>query len=243
MFWGALDISVLEGQTPQYATTQIVSGGPSAAMASGIGVRRCTVVLDRKNYNASGDSATMHFDFLNMTSGVPDDTWTPTDYSTLEGYLSTMFTTLKPFYNSGTRVFTYIWHRVGTGVPKPNAAERVMVLGTPIAGSASPVGTVPQVGCSITFRTAVRRSWGRTYLPMVASAAETDGTWRSLDVDSICTAVHTMVGAAASSDFHLVVVSGPLSSSLNVEQIEVDDNPDIIRRRRWKTSNYRKLLP
>ena len=44
-------------------------------------------------------------------------------------------------------------------------------------------------------------------------------------------------------DFHLVVVSAARHSALTVEKIEVDDNVDIIRRRRWKQSTYRKILP
>jgi hypothetical protein len=62
-------------------------------------------------------------------------------------------------------------------------------------------------------------------------------------VDSIATATHTLVTTAAAADFHLVVVSKPLTSSLNVESIEVDDVLDVIRRRRPKKSSYRKILP
>jgi hypothetical protein len=52
-----------------------------------------------------------------------------------------------------------------------------------------------------------------------------------------------MVTGAAAADFALVVYSKALSAALVVERIEVDDNLDVIRRRRWKSSTYRKILP
>ena len=41
----------------------------------------------------------------------------------------------------------------------------------------------------------------------------------------------------------MVVVSRSLQAALGVEQIEVDDNLDVVRRRRWKVSTYKKLVP
>jgi hypothetical protein len=99
------------------------------------------------------------------------------------------------------------------------------------------------VACSITFRTAVRKSWGRTYLPISIDAIGINGRPKNVAVDAIATATNTLVTTAATNDFHLVVVSQPLASSLNVERIEVDNVADVIRRRRWKATTYRKLLP
>jgi hypothetical protein len=142
---------------------------------------------------------------------------------------------------TGYSFTTISWHRKGTGVSKPNPAERTTVI-TPITASASGAH-FPQVACSITFRTGVRKSWGRTYLPLNAAGVLSNGSLPSGQVDAIAGATNTLMTSAASSDFHLVVVSSSLASSLNIEKIEVDDVTDVIRRRRWKSATYKKILP
>jgi hypothetical protein len=241
MLWGAFDVTIAEGTTPGYSPTQIVTGGPTALPGSGIGVRRCTVTIDRSAVEAGLDPALMHFDFLNMTAGNPDDTWTSGDYTTLEGLLDTMYTALSSYLASGHSVTTYTWHRVGTGVTKPNPAERVFVKGSAIAGAGGS-GMTLQTACSITFRTGVRKSWGRTYLPFNAGIS-TNRRPSSTQVSAVATAVGNMVSSAATSDFHLVVVSTPLRSSLNAEHVEVDDVLDVIRRRRHKRAINRTIIP
>jgi len=239
--WGAFDLTFAQGTTPNYATTQFVTGGTSAVAGSGIGVRRATLVIDRTASQAGADNAVMHFDFLNFTSGSPDDTWITADYTTLEGFLSTWMTAVATSMPSGWKFTQIIWHRVGTGITKPNPAERNVTLGTPITGSGG-TNHIPQAACSITFRTGVRRSWGRTYLPwgMPVGAGL---MLTSAQCDSIASSTNTLVTSSATNDFQLVVVSAPLRSALTVESIEVDNVYDVIRRRRWKKSTYKKILP
>jgi hypothetical protein len=224
-----------------YAPTQIVTGGASAAAGSGIGVRRLSVSLDRTAIEAGMDPALIHFDILNTTSGSPDDTWTTADYVTCETAFASAWNTFASYAATGTKPTAYIWHRIGTGVSKPNPAERTMTvaLTTAVGGASMP----PQNACSITFKTAVRRSWGRTYLPVGSGSMTTAGRLSTTAVDAIANTMNTMVGALATGDFHLVVVSSTLASSLNVETIQVDNVSDIIRRRRYKRSTYKKVLP
>jgi hypothetical protein len=241
MLWGALDWQ--EGTDTPYNDVQTVSGGDDA-MPPGVGVRRCEIVWDRTSIISNADVAVSHFDFLNLTGGNPDDSWTAGDYTTLEGLIQAFVTTLSPKLYVNLKTQELRWYRVGPGIPTPNPAERV----TPYvkAGTVN-IGIVPpQVACSLTFRTAVRKSWGRTYIPfqaittadMLPSARPTTA-W----VDVYANALHTLVTGAASNDFALVVMSKALNAALVVERIEVDDNLDVIRRRRWKASSYRKILP
>jgi len=241
MLWGAFDWQ--HGTDNPYGSAQTVSGGTSAAVSGGIGVRRVEVTIDRATTHAGADPALVHFDFLNMTSGAPDDTWTTGDYTTLEGYLNSFFTSWAVYWHTGYKVTTYNWYRVGAGVTVPNPAQRQLVLTTPIAGSAGTAHNPPQVATSVTFRTAVRRSWGRTYMPMSGGAVSAGQVLGSGVVDTTCGYVNTLVTAAASSDFHLVVMSKKLSAALTVEKVEVDDVYDVVRRRRWKSSTYKKILP
>lgn len=241
VLWGALDVTSAQGQTPSYSPSQIVSGGASAAVGSGVGVRRVTLNIDRTAVEAGMDPAVMHFDVLNTTSGSPDDTWTTADYAQVEALLDALDTAIRTMGMSGHKVSQYIWHRVGSGVSKPNPAERVTDRPGAVAWSGGP-GLPAQCASSITFRTGVRRSWGRTYLPLGANAMA-GVRLGSGSVDTIANAVNTFVTGLATADMHLVVVSAPLASSLNVEHVEVDNVPDIQRRRRPKKQTYRKILP
>lgn len=241
MFWGAFDVDLVHADAPQYATTQIKDGGTSAAVGSGIGVRRASLVIDRAPAHASADPAFCHFDFLNVTGGDPDDTWTSGDYDTMEGHLTDWWNSVKTYVPVNYKLSEFRWHRVGTGIPHPNPAERTNILVSSIGGSAS--GFPPQAACSITFRTAIRKSWGRTYLPIGAEALGTGYVFTHTAVDAIAGATDTLVTDAAGDDFQLVVVSAAQTSSLAVESVSVDDVPDVIRRRRWKVETYRKVLP
>src|SRR5262245_9652280 len=229
--WGAVDWQ--SGTDNPYADAQTGNLGDSIVSAGGVGVRRAVLTLDRTTLEAGLDPATIHFDWLNMTSGSPDDTWTTADYTTLETAMDAWFTTVKVYVHTGIRLTTYNWYRVGIGAPVPNPAIRQVVKGTAIAGTYASTPNPPQVASSVTFRTAVRRSWGRTYLPFSSNSSLTAaGRLSSGTVDNIAGATNTMVSTGASNDFYLVVYSKHLSAALNVEKVECDDVTDIIRRRR-----------
>lgn len=242
MLWGAVDWQ--HGAGTPYTGAQTVGGGASAAPGAGnIGVRRASIVFDRSAYSPADDDMTCHFDFLNVTGGAPDDTWTTGDFTTLEALLMTWWAGLKQYVDPKTKLREIRWYRHGPGVVAPNPVERTYLAPAGENGTGTAGLGIPQVACSITFRTSVRRSWGRTYLPYNGKQPNTQGRLNIADVDAISTTTAALVTSAASADFRLVVTSIPLSAALNVERIEVDDVLDVIRRRRWKHTGYRKILP
>ena len=242
MLWGALDWQ--HGSNNPYATSQTAAGGDSAAAGPGnIGVRRSVLVVDRAGYTPADDDMLFHFDWLNITGGNPDDTWTTGDYTGQEGRLQTFFTSISTIIDPLAKLREIRWYRHGPGVTAPNPAERVFILPTPIAGGGGSTKHPPQVACTVTFRTAVRHSWGRTYLPATAINCDANLRVPSSTVDSLVTATDALVTSSAAADFRLVVTSIPKSAALNVEHVEVDSTLDIIRRRRWKHTTYKKITP
>jgi hypothetical protein len=240
--WGAVDWQ--GGTGNPYAAGSTGALGTDASAAPGhIGVRRSTLVFDRASYSPADDDVTIHFDWLNMTSGSPDDTWITSDYTTLESALLTFWGTAKGIVDPKTKLREIRWHRAGPGITPPNPAERTLVLGSMVAGSGTAGAGPATQACSVTFHTSVRRSWGRTYLPANGTALDAQGRLTTAVVDIEAGAVNTLVTSAAASDFYLVVVSNRLSAALNVEKIHVDDVPDVVRRRRLKHVVYRKYLP
>jgi hypothetical protein len=155
--WGAVSYDAAAAQTPSYAVgTDYATLGASAAAGGGVGVRRATLVMRREAVTPTDDVTQCHFDFLNFTGGAPDDTWTPSDYTTLEGLLSTWWNTVRGKAPSWEAMSRIVWHRVGPGVALPNPAERILDITTPAAGVATSLNP-PQVASSITFRTGLRR--------------------------------------------------------------------------------------
>lgn len=239
MFWGAFDTTY---STPEYSGSSLLSGGTSAAVGSGVGVRRAVLVISRTAPGSfTDDVAEMHFDFLNITAGVPDDTWTTTDYTTLETNIAAWWTSLHSRVHTSHVLREIRWYRVGTGVAPPNPAERVTLIGD--AGTSTSTMVPPQNALTVTLRTARRKQWGRTYLPGLTTGAYLgNGAVGTGTVDALANATATLLTTSASSDFHMGVLSGVAGSFFTAEAIVVDDVGDVIRHRRWRNPTYRKIL-
>lgn len=237
LFWGALTAE------SGYSTAQSVSLGSSAVAVGGIGVRRVQLVFSRlAPATYSEDTAIMHFDFANYTAGSPDDSWITGDFTTLESALTTMWGSLKPICNLNLSLREYRWYRIGSGVTPPNPAVRVTPVGQVAIASGNCLP--PQVAISITNKTGLRKRWGRTYLPDIDSTAlESTGRILSAKVDVVAGAVNTMYAAAAAADFMPVVYSPTAAAAYAIENTQVDNIFDVIRRRRWDSTTYRKSYP
>lgn len=239
-FWGAFDVSY---GIPAYSGSALVSAGSSAAAGSGVGVRRAQLRFIRTAPGTfTDDVAEMHFDFMNITGGTPDDTWTTTDYTDLETLISAWFTAVAGRMHTSHTFQEVRWYRVGTGVHPPNPAERVTPMGA--GGTASGTMLPPQIAASITLKTSARKQWGRTYFPGLASASIIgNGAIGTGTVDDLAGATDTLAAGAASKQFYMGVLSGVAGSFFAAEVIQVDDVYDVIRSRRWRNATYRKDLP
>lgn len=237
-FWGALDVDTESTQTPYYAPTEYVTLGEDATTGGGVGVRRATLVLDRSGYSTPDDAAEVHWDFLNITGGDPDDTWTSADFTTLEGLLSTWWGTVKGYTPPTTKMTRIYWHRVGKGIGRPNPAVRITDIASPAASTAATFSAPPQAAASISLRHGKRRSWGRTYLPL--SVVGAGGRLSNSDVDGLVAPSITLLNAAKSADFLGVVTSIVHDQAFVIDEVAVDSTCDIIRRRRFKHTTYVK---
>lgn len=239
--WGLVDFEFSSAEAPQYGATQFAYAGPSAAAGVGIGVRRATLIFNRNAATPADDAINCHFDFLNLTGGDPDDTWTTADFTTLETALLAWHTGMVTFFPSYAALERIAWHRVGPGVVLPNPAERILDLATPVVGTG--LSTVaPQLATTLTLRTGIRRSWGRTYIPFAIAPAAM-GRVSTGNTDFVVSTGMTLLNAARSADFLMGVTSLARSSFLAAEALESDSTIDIVRRRRWKHTAYKKITP
>lgn len=180
--------------------------------------------------------------WLNSTGGDPDTTWTSADYALVEAGFATLWSTIAARLSTDVRLVEHRWYAFGPGVTPPNPPSRVTTLGTPSVGTGG-VSTPHQTACTITFRTGLRRHWGRIYLPVWSNSWNSaGGTLSTANVDIIAAAGSAYVKSGVANGLTPCVYDRTRHVALGITAVECDSVPDIIRRRRTRTTNYRKIL-
>jgi hypothetical protein len=195
----------------------------------------------------------MGIDIANITGGTIDGTWTTTDYTTCETALDTCLTALKPHFLPTLQVSEYRWYKrrfnpMTETKPFQDSGPPERVTPKAILGTSS--AFLPrQVACTITERTAWPKHWGRGYFPFGNGAAlTTSGRIGTTVVDAIEGAFQTAYATMQAAEFFPVVPvtqvnKDPVRGLLQVTQLQVDDVPDVVRRRRLRNPSYRKIGP
>lgn len=230
--WGAVDLTT-DDEAPAYATAETATG-----ISNDVNVRRCTLVWDRSAF--SMDRVQTHLDFVNMTGGVPDDTWTAGDFTTVEAAIDAFWGSIKAMYNTGFVLTELRWYRVGPGATPPEPTVRV--TSRSVAGT-SGTGPMPQqCAVTISLRTALRKHWGRLYLPTPTIAGlGAGGLMGNANVDTIAAAFNTLVTTVETADFYPVVYSRTRQRAYAVNRVVVDNVIDVQRRRRPERATYQKV--
>lgn len=214
----------------------------SAAPSWGQYVQNVFEMKDYTNTFSTRERGMFGIHWINTTAGALDTSWIAADYTSVESAIQTMWTALAAKIGNDIRLVEHRWYSFGPTVVKPNPPSRVTTLGTPLVGSAA--NTVPhQSACTVTLRTALRRHWGRFYLPLNNVIDGAGGQIYSTSVDAIATAARTMLMAPGTSQGVLPVVwDRNARRAYGVTAIESDSVPDIIRRRRPRTTGYKKIF-
>lgn len=234
-----------------YWTSQSVDFGASVADQSGLlGCSRCTLKWTRlQPAGVTEDQAMTHLWFGKIAG--TDFAYVPTvELASIEAAMDTWMTALLPFIANDFTLVEYAWHHFTEDLPrtvdgrgqKPGPAVRVTAKST--AGTFSGTCLPHQVACNITLRTASRRHWGRSAIPGMGSGnLQGDyGRWTSTMVDAFAAATKTLHDSQQTASYQLGVWSQLHPAFLAPKQVEVDDVPDIVRRRRAKRTAYRKIV-
>ena len=190
----------------------------------------------------STDPAVTTHHFLNLTGGNPDSTWVDADFLVVENAVDAWWGVLDSEWPTGTAIDQYRWYRASAAidaiVPGDNPAVRIIERNLPGIATAPPLP--PQVAISVTEKTALRKKWGRFYLPpCTATNMTTGGTIGGGFCDLILNTTKDMYAACRSADIMPVVYSRQNGAAYEVEKLQVDNLFDVIRSRRWKTAGYR----
>lgn len=180
--------------------------------------------------------------YVNSTGGDLDTTWIAADFAAVEAAVQAFWTANQSTIPSSCHLVEHRWYAFGPGVVPPNPPVRVTTLGTPLPGTGTQ-NDVHQAAMTVTLRTALRRHWGRIYLPMGSQMVSVLGQSTTGLVDALCNSARTMfMSPFTSNGIVPVVYDRNKHGVLGVTALEVDSVPDIIRRRRPRTSNYKKIL-
>lgn len=251
--WKKVAIEV-GGALAAYVVDQLLEKGHATAGVSSVEWRRLQMQFSRSVPSGyTEDRAVITFDFLNITSGDVDNTWITSDYTSLETALDTFWTSIKPYVSTEHSLVEYRWFRQrfnDVDNPKPFAPagppQRVTARAVPGTSAAA----VPyQIATSVTERTAIPKHWGRFYVPGTGAPTNLAGSGRftSSILTGFANATQTLYNSAVSSVGAYPVVpmtqldKAPIRALLAVNEIAVDDIPDVIRRRRPKQVSARQV--
>jgi len=196
------------------------------------------------------DAAYCTFDLCNFTDATVDSTWTTADYVAAEARLDTFWNAVKVYFPATHVLKEYRWFRrqfaeIQTAPDangrnghlfEPSGPPQRITVKTITGTSAAPAFPY-QVACTVTEKTAFPRHWGRWYIPGFCVALAADGRWPSGAVTAVATAAGALMNGLTADQLPLVVPAAmidktPAKYLLNVTSMQVDDIPDIQRRRR-----------
>lgn len=230
------------GQSAYWAAQSVYSDTVLEAVDDASSYEGVTLVFSRTTPTGITDDYMMttlhafHRIAANTISGFTD-----AERATIEGYLDTMWTSLKPQNPATLTLVEYRWHHLHLDGSPVGPAVRITPKGVAATGSTTQ-GIPDQVSETITFRTASRRHWGRSYWPKLRyTSFDQYGRLTSSETDGLAAGFHTFINSMEAAAFPVAVASRRYGGLLTVSQLAVDSTPDVIRRRRDKHPAYTKV--
>lgn len=155
--------------------------------------------------------------------------------------LTTWFNSSKIYINDQVTFREVRWYAVRDDQARTGPPVAVSSVG--VAGTATTSRAPDQLALSHTLITAARRHWGRIYLPGVTRSVWDTTTGRGVAsvIDPLSGFLRTAINSLDTAGFRLGVWSPTARSFLDTWKLQVDDVPDVQRRRRPKQANYRKI--
>lgn len=169
------------------------------------------------------------------------------EQAAVETILNTMWTSYMALMADNILQRDYRWHEVDPDKYKVKNDQYFDVLGpavrltTSARGGAVSASRMPdQVAVTCTFRTAGRKHWGRIYLPGLARTQYEATYGRVANPAAVASPLRTAINSLASAGYELGVWSPRGRAFLTITRLDVDNVPDVIRRRRPKQSSARQ---
>jgi len=213
----------------------------------------------------TADDATISFDFARISNGVISTDWGPTEYSYCDNCIGAILTAWEQVattqYSADLiRYYRRAYQAYGTVAGDPPRIQHFVPGGPPI--HVTPIGvpgvqpgyTATQTSLTVTERTAFPKNWGRWYFPgLGTNLLNSSGHVVPASVDALGEAIRTAYTTLMGAQIYPVVAltrvggktpadrSGDAHGLLTLDHIQIDDVPDVIRRRRLRNPVHRYL--
>lgn len=208
------------------------------------GVSKCTILWSRTT--PAGTREDFVSTNLHMCVHVGAGSYvalTDSQKADAEADLDTFTTAIAARQSNQFTLAYYQWHDIIVGDATYGQIDRSTTKST--AGGSASMRLPDQLSVNATFRTAARRHWGRIYLPGIGSNhyETTYGRVTNAGCDGVASDVRTLANnlVANTAATELVIFSKAHGAVLSVDEIHVDNVPDVVRRRRAKMASYRKI--
>jgi hypothetical protein len=215
--------------------------------------RRCQVQIVRQTpAGTQEDRATCTFDLLKYDENGPVSNWTEQDYINAEGRINAFFQNTASLMPSSHSHVQNRWYRqrfapIGSGrtyLPEGKPARVSAAVANGTAGASSPY----QLAATVTERTAMPKHWGRFYFPFSAQKLDSTGRISLIDRNLLMNQYQSCVSNLLTHNLAMVVPvtqvdKQPVRGLLGLSHVQVDDIPDVQRRRRPKQAAARSILP
>lgn len=209
-----------------------------AGLEETVGVVKLSAIFERSQTGATIDHMQTGMHFVNVGGeliGAPMD---DTGKAAIETLFNSLWNSWKTRAGTNIGLKEYRWYHQTLDDPLSGEPTRVTTISSPVLGTVNP--GPPQVAETLTLRTALRKHWGRLYLP-AAKFDTTNGDYGVSDVDALATAGRTFLNGCFAAGAAPVVYSKTKQAAFSISAVEADSVPDIIRRRRMPITRYKRV--
>lgn len=200
------------------------------------------------------DLAMFTIDIVNITGGAVDGTWTTTDLDQVDTALGAFTTSIKALQTNNHvlkeyRHYLRSFNSLDNAKPFAETGPPVRITPKTGTGTLSTGFQAYQVAATITELTPSPKHWGRLYIPGFGSGnIDSNGRIAAAAVSAMANAYSTLATSLQGNGFFPVVPitqidKTPVRGLLTVSGAQVDDIPDVQRRRRASTPAIRTRVP
>lgn len=204
-------------------------------------VNLAQVVVDRELVRPDEDVAVMTMHWRAAQVAGPDD-GTPmngTDRDIATQKIINFINSIATFISNKYEFKEVRWYDVRTDSLPVGPPLQVGPLG--IKGASANSALPPQVACSVTFKTALRKNWGRFYIPGIQSGElAPQGYFLTPMLAQIADAAAALTDRGGTVQQTLTVWSPTEKTHHDPQIVQVDDVPDVIRSRRFSSTLHRE---
>ena len=170
-----------------------------------------------------------------------------------DGHISEWWNSVKPLYSAGYTLKETRYYRrkfmasmtLDKRFQDSGPPEKITTIAS--VGTSASGPNAQQLALSVTLKTHAPRHWGRVYMPAPdVSRIDANGRWVAATRTTVANATAELLDDFAGSGFVPVVPVTQVNKQLvqglaAILTVQVDDVPDVIRRRRAKTTLARTI--